>query len=86
MRMSTVPNAFTASATMLSAPFLSETEAPFAMASPPAFLISLDDGLRGRARAARAVDRAAEVVHDDLRAALGELERVVPAEAARRHP
>ena len=44
----------------------------------------VDDLLRRRAVGARAVGRRAEVVHDDLRAVVGEHERVFAPDAAPR--
>ena len=55
-----------------------------ATASPPAALISSTTAWAAVRAAAGAVDRAAEVVHDDQRAAPGQLERVGAAEAAAR--
>ena len=44
----------------------------------------VDDALGGPGVAARPVDGAAEIVDDDQRAALGQLQRVLPSEAAAR--
>jgi hypothetical protein len=58
------------------------TDAPLAIALPPAARILVGDGVGGGRRAAVAVERAAEVVDDDRCAPRRQRQRVQPAEAA----
>ena len=53
----------------------------FSIAVPPAAADLLDNDLRRPVVGAGAVDRATEIVHDDVRAFPCELERVAPPDA-----
>ena len=84
MTMSTLPNSSMAVCTMASPPSGVATESVLATATPPASSISSTTFWAGPASSPSTVDRTAEVVDHDLRAARGEQQCVLAAETAAR--
>ena len=84
MTMSTLPNASTALCTMACAALGRGHRVGVGHGLAAGGLDLVDDPLGGPLVAAGAVDRAAEVVHDDERAALGQQQGVLPARGRHR--